>query len=240
MKQKHIIIHGIALAAALVLGLDACHTEQPILQVGSFSQPKWNAKFVEGFDAQHTGVRPLGWTTHRLVGDMELASSPSSPLWTVEKSASSSGNVVHCAGTKGDGSMFNLLTSPTAYPADIELEAKIHADSGDMDRGGGLMWRVNGNDYYLARWNPLEHNLRLYKVLNGERTQLQSANIDTGADGWHKLEVRHSGTHIVVEFDGVKELDCDDDSIRTGGKAGLWTKADAASSFDDFEVEWNG
>ena len=195
---------------------------------------KWTGHAASNFDTDHTGTLPAGWTGAETHGRGTPA------RWTVEKSTNGSGNVLRIAETKNSGSTFNLLLSSASYPSDVEIEAKIHADRGEEDRGGGLVWRASdANNYYLTRWNPLEHDLRLYKVLNGERIEIRAANIDTDADIWHKLEVRQRGTHIVVEFDGAKEIECDDDAISAGGKVGFWTKADAASSFDEFEVEFN-
>jgi hypothetical protein len=37
-------------------------------------------------------------------------------------------------------------------------------------------------------------------------------------------------------MDGVKRLEADDSTIGTGGGVGVWTKADACTSFDDLGV----
>jgi hypothetical protein len=229
MKQMSIVVS----ALSLVLALGSCSTNRSE-KSGSASEAKWTGHVTSNFDSDHTGTLPAGWTGAETHGRGTPAH------WTVDQSTNGSGNVLRLAETKNSGSTFNMLLSSASYPADVELEAKIRADGGNEDRGGGLVWRANdANNYYVARWNPLEGNLGVYKVLNGQRSELQSTNIDTDANAWHKLEVRQRGANIVVEFDGTKKLDCDDDAITVGGKVGFWTKADAASSFDEFEVEFN-
>ncbi|HLQ38490.1 MAG TPA: hypothetical protein VK348_11855, partial [Planctomycetota bacterium] len=114
---------------------------------------------------------------------------------------------------------------------------RIHADSGSEDQGGGLLWRAKDADnYYLARWNPLEDNLRAYKVVGGRRSMFQSAEIKADASQWHTLRIRARGNSCEVSFDGKAMLSFTDDTFSQAGKVGVWTKADAASSFDDLEV----
>ena len=99
-----------------------------------------------------------------------------------------------------------------------------------------MIWRArDAANYYIARWNPLEDNLRVYKVVGSKRTQLGSVGT-TVKSGWHQLGVRARGHHIEVWFDGALVLGIDDATFPGGGRVGLWTKADAATSFDDFSV----
>ena len=38
-------------------------------------------------------------------------------------------------------------------------------------------------------------------------------------------------------FDGAKLLDATDDHLPSAGGVGVWTKSDAASSFDDLKIQ---
>jgi hypothetical protein len=41
----------------------------------------------------------------------------------------------------------------------------VRADGGEVDQGGGPMWRVQDADNdYVCRFNPLESNFRVYFV----------------------------------------------------------------------------
>ena len=43
-----------------------------------------------------------------------------------------------------------------------------------------------------------------------------------------------AGDHFIVSFDGSKALEWDDQTFTEPGLAGLWTKADSVTLFDDF------
>jgi hypothetical protein len=66
---------------------------------------------------------------------------------------------------------------------------------------------------------------------------LQTAKVIVPADAWQLLEVTSLGAEHKVMFDGKEILSIEDTTIGQAGKAGLWTKADAATSFDDFAVQ---
>ena len=84
------------------------------------------------------------------------------------------------AETRNSGSTFDLLLSNATFPADLRCSVTIHPGEGKEDQRGGLVWRARGgDDDYIARWNPLERNLRAYKVVGAKRILLESAMIDT-------------------------------------------------------------
>ena len=123
--------------------------------------------------------------------------------------------------------------------ADLSVRVQQRADSGEEDQGGGVCWRaLDADNYYVTRWNPLEDNLRVYKVEDGVRHELQSADVHADPATWHELEASMEGTHISVRFDGEELLALDDEtfSADAGRRVGLWTKADASVSFDAFAV----
>jgi len=103
-------------------------------------------------------------------------------------------------------------------------------------KAGGLVWRAkDAKNYYIARYNHLEDNYRVYKVVDGNRTMFLSANITHDA-AWHTLRVTMTGDHIECYYDGKKYLDVHDSTFPGAGKIGLWSKADAQSQFDDLTL----
>ena len=48
------------------------------------------------------------------------------------------------------------------------------------------------------------------------------------------MRVDFHGSQFVVTFDGKKVIEASDESFKDAGKAGLWTKADSVTLFDDF------
>jgi hypothetical protein len=137
---------------------------------------------------------------------------------------------------KSADSTFNIvLISDTSY-ADLDLSVRMKAVAGEVDQGGGLVWRAtDAKNYYLARYNPLEDNFRVYKVQDGTRTQFQSAKVG-GDRGWHTLRITMVGTKITCYLDGKKYLEVEDSTFPKPGKIGVWSKADAQSYFDDLTV----
>jgi hypothetical protein len=132
--------------------------------------------------------------------------------------------------------VFNVLLSATRAK-DIALSVRMRAVSGKIDQGGGVVWRaMDANNYYIARYNPLEKNFRMYTVKGGGRSQLASATVDLPATEWHSLEVRMMGDHFEGSLNGKKYLDHRDATFLEAGAIGLWTKADAVTHFDDLEL----
>jgi hypothetical protein len=138
--------------------------------------------------------------------------------------------------------MFNLCVLEDSRFLDGEVEVAFKAVKGDHDQGGGIVWRYqDANNYYIARMNPLEDNLRLYKVMDGKRIQLATDDKVNAASGtWHTLKIKHTGKKIEVYFDGKKLLEATDDAFAKAGKVGLWTKADAQTRFDMLVVRAAG
>jgi hypothetical protein len=134
-------------------------------------------------------------------------------------------------------SVFNVLLADGAG-SDVEVSVALQALGGEVDQGGGLVWRaLDGESYYIARWNPLEENFRVYKVVDGKREQLASADVALDPAGWHKLAVRMRGERIECELDGRLQLQASDATFAGAGRIGLWTKADARTAFDDLALK---
>ena len=182
------------------------------------------------FDDQTVGAVPTGWKVAETGGKGKLAK------WEVIKDATapSAPNVMAVTKTENAGNTFNLLMSEGRAMADLNLQVKVKAISGKTDQGGGPMWRATDpNNYYVARWNPLEDNFRLYCVKAGKRAQLASVDVKVDPKAWHTIAVSHQGDKIVASLDGKQLIDVSDTSLTEAGAIGLWTKGDAATAFDD-------
>jgi hypothetical protein len=134
---------------------------------------------------------------------------------------------------KNSGSTFNVTLILDTNCKDVDISVKMKAVAGNEDQGGGLVWRArDAKNYYVARYNPLEDNYRIYKVEKGRRIQIQSADIKH-SEGWHTLRVTMEGDHVQCYYDGKKYLGVKDSTHPEAGRIGLWTKADAQTHFDD-------
>lgn len=136
--------------------------------------------------------------------------------------------------TENENATFNLaLIEGTSY-RNVDLRVQIRANSGQFDQGGGLIWRAKDqNNYYVCRINPLESNYRVYKVEDGTRTQLRTAEVKTSRGRWYGLRAVMIEDEISCYWDDQKILEVKDDTFTDAGMIGLWTKADASCSFDD-------
>lgn len=136
------------------------------------------------------------------------------------------------------GGTFNLCWTDRVRFLNGVILVRFKANSGEEDEGGGVIWRAMDKDnYYIARYNPLEDNFRIYYVKDGARRMLASARLKLLAHVWHTMKIVHNGTTISGYLNGKKLLNVEDNTFSTPGGVGLWTKADAATSFDDFSVE---
>jgi hypothetical protein len=119
---------------------------------------------------------------------------------------------------------------------DFDLRVSFLPVAGKGDMGGGLIWRARDDqNYYITRANPLEQNIRLYRVVEGVRYHLANFDHIISVDAWHTLQVKARGDHFKVIFDGQTVLD-DWDGTFQSGMIGLWTKADAVTYFDDLHL----
>jgi hypothetical protein len=153
--------------------------------------------------------------------------------WVVAKEGDN--HVLHQQ-AKNDDATFNVaLVQGTSYK-DLDLSVKLKAVAGETDRGGGLVWRAkDSKNYYIARYNPLEDNYRVYKVEGGKRTMFKGEKVP-GDEKWHTLRVTMAGPKITCYLDGKQYLEAEDATFPGAGMIGLWSKADAQSYFDELTV----
>jgi hypothetical protein len=185
------------------------------------------------FDKGMLGKVPPGWKA-------DQTGKGEGSIWKVvaDDSAPSKTGFVLAQTAAGPGPLFNLCLFEGIKARDVEISVQFKAVKGELDQGGGIVWRYqDAKNYYVARMNPLEDNYRVYKVIDGKRMQLESAgNIKVLAGTWHRITIKHVGKKIECQLDGKKLLDAEDDAIAAAGLTGLWTKADAQSYFDAFTV----
>ncbi len=179
----------------------------------------------ESFDQAKPGALPPGWTS-TLTGEGK-------PVWAVvaDTSAPSQPNALKQSGTAS----YPLSLKEGTALKDGFVEVKFKPVSGDEDQAGGIVWRVkDAGNYYIARANAIEGNVRIYHFLNGKRTQFKGANLPVATGQWHTLRVDFAGSQFKVVFNGKPLFEAEDATHKDAGKVGLWTKADSVTLFDDF------
>ncbi len=180
------------------------------------------------FDTETIGKAPGGFDA--AVGEWRIVDDPSAP----------SGRRALAQLAKNSRPTFNVILAADTSYGDVDLSVKLKSIAGKIDQGGGVVWRARDHrNYYIARYNPLEDNYRVYKVVDGRRRQLESADIERSG-GWHTLRVTMVGNRIRCYYDHRLSLEARDDTFDGPGKVGLWTKADAQTHFDDLTVSASG
>jgi hypothetical protein len=133
---------------------------------------------------------------------------------------------------------FPLAIYAPVSTADVEITTRFKSISGKVDQAGGVIVRFSdANNYYVARANALEDNVRFYRVVAGRRQELASATISVTPREWHTLTLRAEGERFTVSFDGKLLHTTTDNTFTAAGKVRLWTKADSITHFDRIEIK---
>ena len=195
-------------------------------------KPKHNS---HNFETTPVGQLPRDWVIEATRKKGSLAT------WKVIKDSTAPSGQKVLALTKINSfspRTFNLCRTKSVNFLNGELSVKFKALTGKEDQGGGIMWRVKDkNNYYVARFNPLEDNFRLYTVHKGVRRQLASAKISLPKGKWHNMKIVAQGNTFDGYLNGKKLLHVKSSLFKKGGNVGLWTKADAVTSFDNFVIK---
>jgi len=185
------------------------------------------------FDQEQPGVLPSQFSIGRLfdgrlAGDWQLLASDR---------AKSPPNVLAQLMAKGAEHAYKVVLIKEAIVADLNLQVSFLPIQGQADMGGGLIWRATDDrNYYLTRANPLEQNIRVYRVVKGVRHLLHNFDQTIDVRQWHTLRVTHRGCQINIFYDDKQVFDLCDKTFHEG-TIGLWTKSDAVTYFDDLQLQ---
>lgn len=216
MTTSHITICAVAVLGLLLVPVAAADDVRRKL---SFDSDQIDSP-PSGFSFGRTGSGPAGRWLVRAEPD-----APSRP------------NVL--AQLDADDTSFRFPVAVADAPSlrDLRLSVRCKPVSGRVDQACGLVFRYRDeNNYLITRANPLESNIRLYYVKDGKRRQLASWSGTVTAGAWHDYPVEARGDHIQVFWDGSKVLDHRDSTFMDAGRAGVWTKADSVTYFDDLAI----
>lgn len=137
---------------------------------------------------------------------------------------------------KGAEHAYKIVLINGTESSDAELNVSFLAIDGKADMGGGLIWRATDDrNYYLTRANPLEQNIRIYRVEKGVRHMIKNFDHIIETKQWHTLRVIAKGCQFLVTYDDTPVFDICDRTFKKG-KVGLWTKSDAITYFDDLQL----
>ncbi|UCD76568.1 MAG: hypothetical protein JSV91_06510 [Phycisphaerales bacterium] len=219
-------------AGVLAAALCSCATDQSVPDRG-VTEDKTHAVALWDFESDVVGEVPGGWLITETNRTETLAT------WEIvtDSSSTPASHVLALTDSINYDGTYNLAIAEGTSFCDLDLTVRVRADSGVEDQGGGPIWRcVDRDNYYICRFNPLESNYRVYVVKDGRRKQLGSARTELEAGRWYEIRVVMKGPDIVCHLNGRKLLQVSDGTFPDAGMAGLWTKADAVTSFDNLTV----
>lgn len=233
------------LIATVLASLLGCGNRQSALTPEQQAEINQLAQFPDTLKPQSTwrfdfynlplGQLPTGWSQH-FTGDggtdWQVTDDNGNPLLAQLKSDNPS-------------SHFNITVNDSIAAKDMMLSVRLKSAQGKHDRGGGFVWRfLDKDNYYIVRANPLEDNVVLYKMENGKRSDLSlvglgktyGMDVPKLGDGWNNLRLVVKGDLFTVSLNDKELFKVQDTTFPNAGKVGLWTKADAVTQFDDFEI----
>jgi hypothetical protein len=158
--------------------------------------------------------------------------------WTVVADPTAKGGLaIEQTSTDITDYRFPLAIHASWSEKNLRAEIRFKAVGGKVDRAGGIAVRVEDpNNYYIARANALENNVRFYRVVAGKRQQLGSADIRVTSGEWHTLALEAKGQRFSVSYNGAALFEVTDDTFTEAGGVALWTKADSVTRFDAMAI----
>ncbi len=197
------------------------------------AQDRQDSPTVWTFDTDKPGSRPRDF----VIGTL-FDGRPAGEWKVVETDrAKSPPHVFGQVMGKGAEHAYKVVLIDGTKSSDLDLEVSLLAVNGKADMGGGLIWHATDDrNYYLTRVNPLEQNLRVYRVINGVRKMIQNSDQIVDVRIWHTLHVTMKGCRIQILFDQKRVFDLCDETFPEG-RVGLWTKSDAVTYFDELRLQ---
>jgi hypothetical protein len=186
---------------------------------------------VLDFEKDEAGKAPKDFT-------VALTGGGPAPSFAVQKDAEGKGQVLAQTSADATDFRFPICAYDKWSGKDVRVTVHFKAIDGEVDQAAGLVARYADKDnYYITRANSLENNVRLYRIVKGERKQFAGQAVKVTAGEWHTLSLEVKGSHFKVALDGKQLFEADDATFPDAGKVGVWTKADSITWFDDLSIE---
>ncbi len=183
------------------------------------------------------------------IGTMALGASPpdfefartgqgSLGTWVVAADRDSFGDrAIEQSSTDTTDYRFPLAIYKLVSAKNVEVSIRFKPVAGRVDQAGGVVVRlIDADNYYVARANALEDNVRFYRVVNGRRELIEGVNTKVARNVWHTVMLRAEGERFTVTFNGKPLFTATDRTIDRAGRVALWTKSDSVTRFDRIEI----
>jgi len=122
---------------------------------------------------------------------------------------------------------------------DFKLTTQFKIVSGVAEQMAGVVFRFqNASNFYVVRASALGHNLRFYKMVNGQFMDPFTLGTNITVGVWHTLTVQCEGIQINCWLDDTLEMPLHVPTTFATGKVGFWTMSDAVSYFGDTTMDY--
>jgi pyruvate,water dikinase len=235
---------GRLLGTSRLLDMALNNPEQVVSLTESFFQGKYNILQKESEDAPKDFYLITGnWTTAK--PDMEPGVLQDGSDFSSSISTGVSQAMTRLMGKRyqemldniGAYYYFPLAIAKASLMDGGTATVMVKPLSGTIDQAGGLAFAIRDwGNYFVFRVNALEDNAILFEFRNGRRVERASADTPITVGQWHHLRVEMSGRHVraFLEDRFMLEYEADHD---LNGHAGLWTKADSVTLFNELAIE---
>lgn len=180
------------------------------------------------FEGVARGSAPVGFET-------VLGGHGAPPSWII--AAGNGGQCLRQDSMDRTGIHFPMLLANDYYTGNVVATARMRYAGGEVDKAGGIVLHYHdAGNYYVARVNAAEGDLRIFRVQNGIRRTLPGGRVlgDTDDGDWHTLEFRIEDSVLTATLDGSHTCTAYD-SFFLRGRGGVWTKSDSQTEFDDLQ-----
>ena len=171
-------------------------------------------------------------------GDFEFAATGSGPPgeWSVVRNDAV--QALAQTGTDSTDDRFPLAIYRPFSGRNVYVSIRFMPVSGAVDQAGGVILRFTpAGDYYLARANALENNVRFYRVIAGKRQMIAGVDANVSSRAWHTLGIAARDDRFIILFDGRELFGATDATLSAAGRVGLWTKADSVTWFESINIK---
>jgi hypothetical protein len=138
-----------------------------------------------------------------------------------------------------DDNRFPLLIYDGETFKDFKLTTRFKIVSGVAEQMAGIVFRFqNESNFYVVRASALGHNLRFYKMVNGQFVDPFTLGTNIAVGVWHTLTVQCEGIQINCRLDDALTMPLQVPTTFATGKIGFWTMSDAVSYFGDTTIDY--
>jgi hypothetical protein len=201
------------------------------LACATLSAPAETGAAMIAIDRMTLGSPPAGFSFARTGrgadGEWSVVADPTA----------AAGRAIEQTDTDRTDYRFPLAIHESLSAANLDVKLRFKAVAGKIDQAAGIAVRLQDADnYYVARANALENNVRFYRVVHGRREQLGGADLRVTPNEWHRLGLRAEGERFTISHDGKMLFSATDGTFTEAGGVALWTKADSVSRFDAISI----